>query len=783
VLAATIVLTVGLGIGATAAIFSAVNAALLRPLPYRQPDQLVRIYTDTPPFKFRFSIADYLAFREQQTSFEQTATYTDRAVTYSDGSAAELLRGRVVSSGYFGVLGITPAFGRDFAATDERPGAPPVVIASHGFWEQRLGARPAAIGSMVRLDGAEHTVIGVLPRQLGPLEQNQDFFIAQQFAPPPRRGPFFYTVIARLKPGVSAAAAEAEARAINKRIFPIWKASYQDEKATWSLMDLKSHVVGDVSTVAGVSLAAVALVWLIACTNASSLLVARITSRSRELAMRAALGASRGRVMRYLLAESLVLAGGSVAVGAAFAWVGIRLFRGVGSRYFPRMHEVGLGSTELWVMLALALASAAIFGLIPALHGTGGPVDQSLRASGRTTTGGIGVRRLRRLLVASQFAIATPLLIVAGLLLASLGELRRVDVGFDTSNVITAAIRLPAALYADDGRVRALWDNLTEQLGALPGVSGVAFADGRPVNGVGNINNFDLEDSPARPGQSQPATPWVAVTPEYFRVLGLSLIEGRLLDQRDNLPENLESVVVDRAWARRFFPTTSAVGKRFREGGCTTCPWTSVVGVVSDVKYVGLDQPDRGTVYSPLSLNSRARQLVVRTTIDARSVLPDVRARIRQIEPGAPLSNVATIDDLVDQSLERPQSLSMLIAALAGIALALSVLGIYGVMSYYVQQHVKEIGIRMALGGKSTDVLRMVVGQGMRVVAAGVFVGLLAAIGLARLAASLLFGVNAADPLTFSGVAALLIATALAACAMPAYRAVLVQPATVLRND
>jgi putative ABC transport system permease protein len=499
--------------------------------------------------------------------------------------------------------------------------------------------------------------------------------------------------------------------------------------------------------------------------------------------MRAALGASRGRVMRYLLAESLVLAGGSVAVGAAFAWVGIRLFRGVGSRYFPRMHEVGLGSTELWVMLALALASAAIFGLIPALHGTGGPVDQSLRASGRTTTGGIGVRRLRRLLVASQFAIATPLLIVAGLLLASLGELRRVDVGFDTSNVITAAIRLPAALYADDGRVRALWDNLTEQLGALPGVSGVAFADGRPVNGVGNINNFDLEDSPARPGQSQPATPWVAVTPEYFRVLGLSLIEGRPLDQRDNLPENLESVVVDRAWARRFFPTTSAVGKRFREGGCTTCPWTSVVGVVSDVKYVGLDQPDRGTVYSPLSLNSRARQLVVRTTIDAGSVLPDVRARIRQIEPGAPLSNVATIDDLVDQSLERPQSLSMLIAALAGIALALSVLGIYGVMSYYVQQHVKEIGIRMALGGKSTDVLRMVVGQGMRVVAAGVFVGLLAAIALARLAASLLFGVNAADPLTFSGVAALLIATALAACAMPAYRAVLVQPATVLRND
>ena len=253
VLALTIILTVGLGIGATTAIFAAVNAALLRPLPYRDADRLVRIYTDNPPFRFRFSIADYLALREQQTQFEQTATYTDRALTYSDASAAELVRARVVSSGYLSLLGLAPALGRDFQESDERPGSPIVVIASQGFWERRLGRRPDAVGSMIRLDGADYALVGVLPRQTGPLEQGFDLFMIQQFAPPPRRGPFFYTVIARLKPGVDASVAETEARAINKRIFPIWKASYQDEKATWSLIDLKSHIVGDVSRIAGVA--------------------------------------------------------------------------------------------------------------------------------------------------------------------------------------------------------------------------------------------------------------------------------------------------------------------------------------------------------------------------------------------------------------------------------------------------------------------------------------------------------------------------------------------------
>ena len=783
ILTLTITLTVGLGIGATTAIFSAVNAALLRPLPYAQPERLVRLYTDTPPFKFRFSVADYLAFTEQQTQFSQSATYTDRAVTYSDAATAQLLRARVVSWGFFSLLGMTPSLGRDFTEADGRPGTPITVIVSHGFWTERLGARADAIGSSVRLDGTDYTLIGVLPSRVGPLESGFDLFVIQQFSPPPRKGPFFYTAIARLRDGVEPAAAEAELRAINKRIFPIWKTSYQDDTATWSLMDLKSHVVGNVSRIAGVALAAVALVWLVACTNASGLLVARVTSRARELAVRAALGASRGRVVRYLLAESAVLALGSVTIGVALAWFGVELLHNVGPRFFPRMQEVALGGPERLVLLVLTVASAALFGLIPALHGTGRPSDEALRASSRGATGGAAVRRLRRALVGTQFAIATPLLVVGGLLLASLGELRRVDLGFDTQNVITGSIRLPAAMYSNPDRARSFWEELDRRLQTIPGVAGVAFADGRPPDGVGNQNNFDLEDAPTPGGASQPVTPWLAVTPRYFSTLGLTLIEGRLLEVRDAQTENLESVVVDRAWARRFFPNTSAIGKRFREGGCTTCPWTSVVGVVSDVKYAGLDKPDDGTVYAPMSEVSLARQLILRARVPPEGVLAVVRAAIRELEPGAPLSSIATVDELVQQSLDRPRSLSMLILALAAMALILSVLGIYGVMAYYVEQHVKEIGIRMALGGRAADVLQLIVGQGMRIVVAGVAIGLVAAVAVARLMGTLLFGVSAADPLTFAAVAMLMLVTALVACALPASRAVRVQPASALRND
>jgi predicted permease len=405
-----------------------------------------------------------------------------------------------------------------------------------------------------------------------------------------------------------------------------------------------------------------------------------------------------------------------------------------------------------------------------------------LRSLGRSTSSP-AARRLRRALVAAQFAIATPLLIVAALLAGSLNQLKQVDLGFEHDHVITGSIRLASALYQDPVKTRVFWDELTRRVSEVPGVAGVAYSDGLPPNGVGNRNNFDLEDFPAGPGQSQPTTPWVATTPGYERVLGLKLLEGRLLDDRDAVGPNLLAVVVDRAWAKRFFPNGSALNKRFRQGGCSTCPWTSVVGVVSEVKYAGLDKPDDGTVYTAMGTGGLSRFMVVRTEGDPLAITPALQQIVRELDPAAPLSNIATVDNLIDQSLQQPQTLSRLIASFALVALLLSIVGIYGVMGYYVQQNRKEISIRMALGGSAGDVLRLVVGQGMQVVGIGVVVGLVTALALSRLVASLLFGVGAADPATFAAVSVSLVVLALVACLVPAARAIRIQPASVLRMD
>lgn len=785
ILTMTIIGTVGVGLGATAAIFSAVSAALLRPLPYSEPDNLVRIYTDTPPFKFRFSAVDYLAFTEQQRRFERHAAYTDRTVSFTRGDTAELLRTRVVSWGFFSVLGIQPIVGRDFNEEDSKPGSPQVAIAGHTFWQQRLGGRTDVVGAPVRLDGAEYTLVGVLPPAVGPLDRGFELFLIQQFTPPTRKGPFLYSVIARLPREANRALATGELHAINRALFPIWKSSYQDEKSTWNMEDLKTNLVGDVGTLAGLALAAVGLVWLIACANASNLLIARVTSRRQELAVRAALGASRARVLRYLLAESVLLATCAVALGLGVAWAGMNVLQAEGAAYFPRTQEIRFDAPMLWLMAALALSSALIFGLIPALHGTAGSVDAALR-SGRTMTGGAGVRRLRRALVAAQFAIATPLLIIAALLLTSLDRLRQVDLGFDPAPVLTGSIRLPAAQYGDDDRANAFWDELERKVATLPGVALVAYSDGLPPNNVGNLNNFDLEQYPTPPGQSQPVTPWVAITPEYVPTLGLTLVQGRLLDESDRQraveQQSILSVVVDRAWARRFFPGESAVGKRLRQGGCTTCPWTTVVGVVSEVKYTGLDRPDNGTVYSPLS-GRTTRFVVVRTQVEAQTVARSLQQAVRELEPAAPLSSVATMTQLVDRSLVRPQSVSLLVTSFAAVAVVLSVIGIYGVMGYYVQQHLKEISIRMALGGSRTDVARLVLGHGMSVVSLGVGVGVAVALGATRLMSTLLFSVGAMEPRAYAAAGTLLFMIAMLACAVPAFRAMRLQPAAALRNE
>ena len=782
VLALTIIASVGLGLGATAAIVGAVNATVLQPLPYPEPDRLVRIFTKTAAFKFPLSVADYLALTTQQTQFERVASYSTREVSFVDRAGAELLQARVVSSNFFSVLGIGPAAGRAFAEADGRPGSPLVAIASHAFWQQRLGARHDVVGRPLHLDGTEYTLVGVLPPARGPLERRVDVFLIQQFTTPLRKGPFFLSVIGRLPRGAQQAAAASELHAINRALFPVWQSSFQDASATWGLEDLKANLLGDVGTLAGLSLAAVGLVWVIACANASNLLLGRAASRRADLAVRVALGASRGRILRHLLAESAVLAMASAGLGVAVAWVGLRLVAAYAGEYVPRTDEIGFDLVTVGLVAMLALSSALLFGLVPALQATRSPGRHATQAS-RTVTAGRSTRRLRRGLVAAQFAVATPLLIVAALLVTSLQRLQGVDLGFDTAGLLTASVHLPLTEYRDTGRARVFWDELTRRFEALPGVSGVAFADGLAPDRVNNVNNFELERHPTPAGQPQPLAPWIAVTPSYLRTLGLSLLEGRFLTEQDALADNeLAVVVVDRAWARRHFPGRSAVGERLRGGGCTTCPWTTVVGVVGDVKYAGLDRPDAGTVYTALD-GRTSRFVILRSSGPPEAaVLPMTRV-LRELEPAAPLTDVATVDGLVDAALERPQSLSWLLTGFAGVALCLSAIGIYGAMGYYVQQHVRDMCIRLALGGSRSDVARLVVGQGLIVAAVGIVIGLGVAVVTTRFMASLLFGVSTLDPAAYAVATGLLFSVAIAACAVPAWRAMRLQPASVLRGE
>ncbi|MFN7963226.1 MAG: ABC transporter permease [Thermoanaerobaculia bacterium] len=428
-LALTIVLTVGLGIGATTTLGSLVHTVLLKPLPYPEPGRLVRIYTDSPPHRFPFSVADYLALAEQQTRFEAVAGYTNTSQAFTRDDVAERISGKLVTGGYFSLLGVRPAAGRLLGPEDDRPGAEPVVVVSGRFARRYLGGAEAAVGQAVRLNGTDYRVAGVLPARVGPFEQDRDFFAPARWQTPPRKGPFFITALGRLRSEGDREAAAAELRAINQRIFPLWRTSYQDDKASWAALDLKESVIGDVATRLLLVLGAVAFVLLIASTNASNLLLARAAQRRRELALRDALGASRGRLVQLQLAESALLSLGAAALGLAFAAGGGWLAVHAGAGYLPRAHEIALSPPVLAFWAALTLGSAALFGLVPALAGARSRRGGALGAGGRSSTGGPATRRLRQALVAAQFAVATPLLIGSGLLLASPRQLEQVDPG------------------------------------------------------------------------------------------------------------------------------------------------------------------------------------------------------------------------------------------------------------------------------------------------------------------------------------------------------------------
>jgi putative ABC transport system permease protein len=780
-LTATIVLTVGIALGATTAMVSIVRAVLVNPLPYAAPESLVWIYTDNPPYRFRLSVVDYRALEADHPTFSGVAAYQTSRVTVTEGGLAERVTAKAVTGSYFPLLGQTALIGRVFDASDDSRGDR-VVVLNAAYWARRFGSDPAIAGRTMIIDGESYTVAGVLQKTDGPLERDVALFTAARWPTPKRKGPFFTMVLGRLRPDVSRAAALEALRATNARLFPIWKSSYQDEKATWGMQDLKARAIGDVRSTLLLVVAAVACVLLIACANAVNLLIARALSRSRELAIRSALGASRGRLVQHLAVESGVLTAAAACAGLGVAFVAVNLMTTHGAAYIPRVDEVRLSGPVIGWLSALAVLSGALMfvgGLVPAIHGSRLRIDRALRSSGRSTTDGPAARRLRRALVAAEFALATPLIVAAVLVMASLDRLSRVSVGIDMERVLTAAVSLSSARYSRDSDREAFWDRTIERLAALPGVEAVALSDSRPPDGAGQTNNFDLEDRPTPAGQNQPLCTWVGASPGFFKAAGLALERGRLLDER-SLQDNV--VVVDRAWADRFFPGEEALGRRFKDGGCTTCPWTTVVGVVGTVKWIGLEVPDPGTVYFPF-VDLPNAYFLLRTAGDPSSLAPELFKVVRELDPGLALTNVATGEELVSESLAAPRYLSVLVGVFALAALLLSVVGIYGVMAYFVQQHTRDIGIRLALGGEPSHVRLMVVLHGLRLVAVGVALGAGAAFLSARFLTTVLFDVSPTEPSTIAGVPIALMAIATIACLATSRRAANLDPAEILRES
>jgi predicted permease len=780
-LAATIMLTVGLGLGATAAMMTVIDAAVLRPLPYADQDALMWLYWDRRPYQNPLSVADYRAIDEQQTMFSHLAGYETNSVTVTGGATPNRVTARSVTWAYFSTLGLVPAQGRLFDKSDDRP-SQTIAVLSHDFWKTECGADPSIVGRVIPIDGVGHTVVGILAADPGPVVRGIAIFRPVHWNPPPRRGPFFIRAIARLRPGVTQAMALEELRAIYRRTFPGEQSSSRDADAAFALQDLKSRVVGDVTSTLLFVLAAVGCVLLIACANAINLLLARAIHRQRELTIRAAVGASRRRILQYLAAETALLTTGAGAIGLLVAVSALRLIHIYGGNYIPRIDEIRLdGPAVAWLVL-LSVGSAIVMGVVPAIQSARLAGHRHLQSGGRSVTDTPATRRVRRVLVAVEFAIATPLIVAAVLVLTTLERLRDVPVGVDTARVLTASIALPQGAYPDAGAMRAFWSRALERLARIPGVEAVSFADGRPPRELEQENDIDLEDHPTPQGENQPTSPWVGATQGFFKTVGLRLQEGRLLEDRDFEPNAPDVVVVDRAWAARFFPNEPVLGRRFHSGGCNTCGWTTVVGVVGTVKYLGLDAPDQGTVYWPLRDIDRNRYVLLRSTHPAALIEP-LRQAFRGLDPSLALTGIATVDQLVTDSLTQPRYLSVLVATFGATALALALVGIYGVLTYFVQQHRRDIGIRLALGGDPFHVGRRVVGQGLGIVMIGVAFGLGTTFLTTRIVSSSLFGVSSTDPLTLVTVPSFLIVAALTACLIPAWRAAGVEPAEVLRES
>jgi putative ABC transport system permease protein len=787
-------IALALGIGANTAIFSVVNAVLLRPLPFTNSEALMNIYETNPSRGTQRGSASYLNFsdwRDQSRSFDYMASYHTSDFIITGRGDSTRLQGAVVNADLFPLLGASAMAGRTFLPDEDKPGeSGRVVVLSQDLFQRRFNADPNVVGQPVTLDGKNFTIVGVMPSGFQFPIQNDpvDFWttvaIDREGKEPVsgQRGAHYLNVIARLKQGVSREQAQADMTAIGARL----EQQYPDANLHRSVEvePTLEALVGDIRPALLILLGAVGCVLLIACANVANLLLARAMTRQKEMAIRSALGASRMRVVRQLLTESVLLslAGGTLGLVLAVWWSDILV--AIGKDNIPRALQVGLDWRVLVFTLAISLLTGIVFGLVPALHSSKTELTESLKEGGRGSGEGARRNRVRGVLVVSELAIAVVLLVGAGLLIQSLWRLRQVSPGFESQNLLTFEVGIPEVKYPT-GKQAQFYRDLVARVETLPGVDSASAVIPLPLSGNRFGISFETEGRPVAKGE-EPSADFFAVNNGYFKTLGVSLLKGRDFDARDT--EKAPGVViVNQAFARKYFPNEEAVGKRIRPGISTTDDDTrmsEIVGVVGDIRNRNLTAELRPAFFVPASqIPFNQMTMVLRTTGDPHALITAVQNEVHSMDKELPVFSVKTMDEYISATVAAPRFNTVLLGIFAAVALVLTIVGLYGVMSYSVAQRTNEIGIRMALGAQSNDVLRMIVSQGFKLVLLGLAIGLAGAFGLMRVISSLLFGVTSRDPLTFVAVAALLALVALLACYIPARRATRLDPLSALRHE
>jgi putative ABC transport system permease protein len=784
VFSAIAILTFAIGIGANAAVFTVVNGVLLRPLPYADADRIAMIWLDNRRQGIREDIASYpiyVDWRERSTSFAEMAAYAPASFTLIGAGEPDRLRGAQATASFFGVLGVEPVIGRVFTDREEAVGQDGVVVLSHGLWQRRFGGTPDVVGRTLTLNGRPREVVGVMGPALRWPERAE---LWVPLAPPPdvrdARTSFWLPVIGRVTHGVSTDRAQVEMSAIAAAL----EEEYPELRGFGAaVVPLHEQLVGDVRRPLLVLLVAVGFVLLIACANLANLTLGRTAARQKELAVRAAIGAGRGRIIRQILTETLVLALVGAACGVLLAKAATAAFVGLAGGSLPRPDAIVMDGRVLGFALVVAAGSALLAGLVPALQASRGALAEALREGGREGGGGTG-RRTSASLVAVQVALAFVLLTGAGLLVRSLWTMQHVDRGFDVDRVASMTLSLPPARFSQPGDVRGLYARLLERVRALPGVTSAATTTGvlQPV--VANSAVFEVEGRPLPPPEERVEYPYEIVSPGFFETLRVTLVAGRPFTDADHA-DAPRAVVINESLARLAWPDQQhAVGRRLRQPGDDETPWMTVVGVIRDVRRADVRRAVRPELYfSALQVTPRTQTLLVRTAGDPLAIVPAVRRELHALDPGLPLFDVGTLEAEMAGTLQDSRFQATLLAGLAGIALLLAAVGVYGVTSHAVSQRVHEVGIRMALGARAADVLGLILRQHLRPAAIGVLVGVAGALAVTQYLRALLYGVGPADPLTFVTVGLVLGAVAVAACWVPARRATQVDPLQALRTE